>query len=246
MNLGDQIVGAGAIFVGAAAGGGLAGVAPIDLTAPEEKLVRPLYDNRLVDKEGRGRWAYDVIRNSARYCPYCTFGEVYEVDHFLPKMDYRELNICPANLVPICHACNHIKLAEQPQAADRYLLHPYFDALPAIRWLFAELGYEAGGPVLHYRVALDAEIYGNLAGRLAYHFGALELNRRFRERASRVLVEIESDLAEKSALLGSQGMADHFRSESDRHFGRHGNSLEAAGYLAAAESEPFCAGNLQN
>lgn len=244
--LGDRITAAGVAYAGSAAAGGLAALAPIALTAPEDKLVRALYDKRLVDTAGTGRWAYDKIRNSARYCPYCTFGEVYEVDHFLHKAAYRELNVCPANLVPICHACNHIKLVEQPLDAAHYLLHPYFDVLPAIRWLFADLVFEAGGPVLRYRVELDIAVHGNLAGRLGYHFSTLELDRRFQERASRLLVEIESDLADKFALLGSAGMAAHFNGESDRHFARHGNSLEAAGYRAAAENDAFCAGQFKN
>lgn len=119
----------------------------------------------------------------------------------MAKTDYREINICPANLLPICHPCNHIKLAGPPEAADRYLLHPYFDTLPNIRWLFADLDFESGGPVLTYRVLLDVEVYGNLAGRLSYHFEKLQLDRRFQERASKVLVEIESDMADKFELL---------------------------------------------
>ncbi|PPJ46735.1 HNH endonuclease [Rhizobium sp. KAs_5_22] len=244
--LGDRVAAAGVAYVDAATVGGLAALAPIALADPEDKLVRALYDKRLVDAAGTGRWAYDKIRNSARYCPYCTFGEVYEVDHFLHKAAYRELNVCPANLVPICHACNHIKLVDQPHDSAHYLLHPYFDVLPAVRWLFADLIFEAGGPVLRYRVELDAALHGNLASRLAYHFATLELDRRFQERASRLLVEIESDLADNFALLGSAGMAAHFNGESDRHFSRHGNSLEAAGYRAAAENYAFCAGQFQN
>lgn len=242
----DTIVAAGVTFSGAAAAQQLFGLGPIALTQNEDGVVRSMYDYRLVDKNGNGRWAYDRIKNAARYCPYCTFGEVYEVDHFLAKTDYREINICPANLLPICHPCNHIKLARPPEAADRYLLHPYFDTLPNIRWLFADLGFESGGPVLTYHVLLDVGVYGNLAGRLDYHFDKLQLNRRFQERASKVLVEIQSDMADKFEILGAAGMAEHFKSESERHFLRHGNSLEAAGYLAAATNPEYCAGQFLN
>lgn len=242
----DRIVAAGVAFSGAAAAQQLFDLDPIALTPAEDSLVRPMYDYRLVQKEGNGRWAYDRIKNAARYCPYCTFGEVYEVDHFLAKTDYREVNICPANLLPICHPCNHIKLASPPEAADRYLLHPYFDNLPNIRWLFADLSFDSGGPVLTFRVLLDAEVYGNLAGRLSYHFEKLQLDRRFQERASKVLVEIESDMADKFETLGAGGMAEHFQSEAERHFLRHGNSLESAGYFAAAANPEYCAGHLIN
>nr|WP_200985160.1 HNH endonuclease signature motif containing protein [Rhizobium rhizogenes]QCL10065.1 HNH endonuclease family protein [Rhizobium rhizogenes] len=246
VGLGDRIQAAGAAFTQAVGDGNLAGMAPIELNDHEDGLVRNLYDSRLVDKDGCGRWAYDKIRNSARFCPYCTFGEVYEVDHFLPKSSFRELNICPTNLVPICHPCNHIKRSELPQQPDAYFLNPYFDLLPSIRWLFADLSFESGGPVLDFRVELDPALYGNLAGRLSYHFKALALDRRFRNRAANVLVEIESDLADKFEELGAVGMREHFQSESDRHFDRHGNSLEAAAYQATAVNEDFCGGRLKN
>lgn len=243
---GDRIEASGTTFAAAAAAGGLAELDPIVLSESEDRLIRQLYDSRLVSKEGRGRWAYDKIRTSAKYCPYCTFGEVYEVDHFMPKLGFRELNICPTNLIPICHPCNHIKLSDPPEAADRYLLHPYYDRLPNIRWLFADLGVEAGGPVLRYRVALDPGVHGDLAGRLAYHFRKLELDRRFQERSAKVLIEIEADLTDLVETLGAVGMQEHFSSEAARHFSRHGNSLESAAYLAASLNADFCAGEFRS
>ena len=139
--LGDRIEAAGRAFVDAAVAKQVFALLPIQLTVDQNTLVSQVYDLRLVSKQGRGRWAYDIVKNSARTCPYCTFGEVYEIDHYLAKTNYRELNVCPANLVPICHACNHIKQDGLPAAADRYLLHPYFDVFPDIRWLYADLEF---------------------------------------------------------------------------------------------------------
>lgn len=244
--LSDPVVAAGAGFAVAAEAHEIHGVQPMAFVNGEGALVRSMYRMRLVDKDGRGRWAYDKIKNSARFCPYCSFGEIYEVDHFLSKTDYPELSICPSNLVPICHPCNHIKHDASPEAADRYLLHPYFDSLPNIRWLFSDLEYAANGPILRFRVELDLAEYGNLAGRLSYHFETLGLDRRFQERAAQILVEIENDLTDHFEGLGAEGLAAHFSSESNRHFRNHGNCLEAAAYLAASESAEFCAGRYRN
>jgi hypothetical protein len=46
--------------------------------------------------------------------------------------------------------------------------------------------------------------------------------------------------------LGQAGIADHFRNEADRHFHRHGNSLEAAAYLSASNNADFCSGQYRN
>lgn len=244
--LGDRIEDAGVRYSEAASVGSLAAFFPIALPPHEESLVASLYEKRLLSKAGSGRWAYEKLKSSARHCPFCTFGEVYELDHFLNKATFRELNICPTNLVPICHVCNHIKGTVRPEGPDRYLLHPYFDLLPNIRWLFADMVREAEGPVLTYRIELDTATYGSLARRLKYHFEKLELSRRFSERSANVLVEIESELVEKLELLGAEGVSAHLESEAHRYFRNHGNCLEAAGYMAAASNQEFCSGHMRS
>jgi len=39
---------------------------------------------------------------STQTCPYCGFGEVRDLDHYLPRDTYRELAIYPRHLVPSC------------------------------------------------------------------------------------------------------------------------------------------------
>lgn len=241
-----RIVQAGREYVQAMEGPGAYAVAQLAMSEEEAKLARKLYDYRLVSTTGACRSTYCDIRGSASFCPYCEYGEVYEVDHFLPKDDFPELNILPVNLVPICHACNHIKLVERPTTARDALLHPYYDRLPSdVRWLFAAMSFNANGPVLSYRVDLDAAC-GAIAGRLTYHFRELELGRRYRERSSKVLVEIESDLEGLFELLGPAGLKAHFEGVSAKKFADHGNVLEGAAYAAAAENDPFCQGHYRS
>jgi hypothetical protein len=244
--LGAKIVEAGLNFVAAAQAANVSTVTPVNFTEAESALVKPLYEHRLVSKRGVGRWAYDKIRNSSPRCPYCSFGEVYEVDHFLSKSDFPELNICPSNLVPICHPCNHIKLDRRPATAHECLLHPYFDVLPNLRWLFAELQFSDNGPKFSYRVFLNPGEHPILAERLRFHFETFQLSRRFREQAALTLVDIENDLADLFPSLGPQGLKAHLESESKRHLQRHGNCLESAAYLAASENADFCNGRYSN
>ena len=246
MALEDRVVQAGVDYREALKGPGAHLVAPMQLTREEDALIRKLYDSRLVSKTGVCRMIYTHIRGSTAFCPYCEYGEVYEVDHYLPKDDFPELNIFPANLVPICHVCNHIKLVSRPENASDAFLHPYFDVLPRdVRWLFATLSKTANGPVLVYRVDLNPS-HGVVGGRLTYHFKELELGRRFRERSSKVLVEIESDLEGLFDVLGPEGLKAHFIGVAEKKFFDHGNVLEAAAYAAAAENEPYCQGQYRS
>ncbi len=240
-----RVVAAGAAYGAAAAGRRLDAVGSMAMVEGERSLMRRVYDLRMSQQSGSGRAAYEELRSSAPLCPYCGYGEVCELDHFLPKTTFSELNVLPINLVPVCHACNHIKHEQPPEAEDRYFLHPYFDVLPNVRWLFATLNVESGGPVLSYRVALGAE-HGALAARLSYHFQRLQLDRRFRTMAATMLVELEAEISEHLGVLNAQEMSEHFGALGQTSFQRHGNVLETAAYFAASESAQYCSGSYRN
>jgi hypothetical protein len=240
-----RVVAAGAAYHAAAAGKRLDTIGPMVMVEGERGLMREVYDRRMSHQQGSGRSAYDELRSSTPLCPYCGIGEIYELDHFLPKKRFCELNVLPINLIPVCHPCNHIKLETPPLAEDQYFLHPYFDALPNTRWLFATLSMESGGPVLTYRVALGAE-HGALATRLGYHFRQLELDRRFRTMAATVLVELEAEISDHLGVLNAAETAQHFRELGELSFRRHGNSLETAAYFAASESNEYCSGSYKS
>lgn len=217
------------------------------LVLPDDaaSLVDKLYEARLRSKSGVSRWAYDALLGGSPICPYCGFGEVYQLDHFLSQKDYPELNICPVNLVPSCGRCNLLKLDIPPKSADEYLIHPYFDTLPSFQWLFATLDFSSGGPVLEYRVVLPGG-HEAIALRLKHQFDLLKLGKRFRDRSAVVLMEIQAMLSAHAQLLGPEGMAEHFRGEGERMHGLHGNCIESAAYFGAAENEVYCAGLIAN
>ncbi|MFT4121937.1 hypothetical protein [Bradyrhizobium sp.] len=217
------------------------------MTTSERSGMRDLYDRRMAARTGTGRYAYEEIHSSSDYCPYCSFGEVYELDHFLPKETFHELNVFPQNLLPICHPCNHLKRQKRPAGPNESFLHPYFDRLPEnIRWLFAELEIRDGGPILTYFVSLDEEKYGGLSGKLIYHFRELGLEKRFRRQAAAVLVELESEVTQLALDLRSKQVAAHLLNRAQQFGTRNLNSLETAAYYAAAASEVYCNGNFCN
>ncbi len=61
-------------------------------------------------------------------CPACgEAGAPQTLDHYLPKGRYPEFSIEPANLFPMCDACQGAKKEKTGDAAGRYFIHPYFD-----------------------------------------------------------------------------------------------------------------------
>lgn len=224
--------------------GNLSQVVPLVLPEGEKELLRGLYSRNLL--RGSERWVYDKIWNSAKRCPYCLFGEKYELDHFLPKSDFAEFAVLPQNLVPICHPCNHKKREKKPIDESSYFIHPYFDKLPDIRWLFSDIYLADNGPMARFWVNLDIDIYGNLARRLRYHFDELELSRRFSDHAATILKEMEDVLDQYLATRGPAVVAAHFGDEGERLFRVHGNCIEAAVFQAASLNYNYCAGGYRN
>lgn len=243
----DDMIQAGVKYDAAMRAGKPHTIKAMDLSPDVRELVSGLYDKRLVDKNGVCRETYKKIRNSASHCPYCEWGEIYEVDHFLPQASYPDLNIYPKNLVPICHPCNNLKLASVPESTTGYFfLHPYFDELPQVRWLFARMEFQSDGPVLIYRISMDENVYGSQAGRLAYHFKTLHLSDRLRVRSSKVLTELQQIAEQMLPVIGVDGLANHFKDEGNKIFNMHRNTLEAAAYTAAGDCAEFCNGRFRN
>jgi hypothetical protein len=247
LGMADRVVAAGAAYNAAAQAEALHDVRTMQMSDRERTLISPLYDRRLVQTKGAGRAAYDEIHSSADYCPYCGFGEIYEIDHFLPKQLFSDLNVLPTNLVPICHPCNHLKRQKTPVNPRDHFIHPYFDELPIdVRWLQAELMVQQGGPVLTFRVELNENVHGIVADRLRYHFRELRLEQRFRRQAASILNEIEAEVTQRAHSLDARQLAAHLKDRADQLASRWLNALDTAAYYAAAASPAYCGGSFRN
>ena len=70
-------------------------------------------------------------------CPACGEpGRPNTLDHYLPKGRFPHFSLTPANLFPMCDACQGKKLEKTGDVAQpRYFLHPYFDAFTSAQIL---------------------------------------------------------------------------------------------------------------
>jgi len=178
---------------------------------------------------------------SAVSCPYCGFGEVRDLDHYLPKADYGELAIYPKNLIPSCSPCNNAKRRIVPGAAPAHgagLIHPYFEPLPDTEFLLAEVTFV--GAVLDVTFRIDAVQVPAVAAQLQFQLDRLKLNQRYRKQINKFLSE------QRTAILMFYEMGPALLSEYlcrsavalGRSFGR--NDWRPALVRALAENAEFC------
>lgn len=122
----------------------------------------------------RGRLLAAVIE-----CPLCGFEAATTLDHYLPKDEYRALAIYARNLVPCCQPCNRAKGTLAPVAGEG-MIHAYFQFIPDVTFLVADVHYDAGALVTTFRID-DTHLPANLVERLEFQLARLKLNTRYIE-----------------------------------------------------------------
>lgn len=136
------------------------------------------------DKTQKGRKLYSLrerIFKGVKYCPLCGIDPPVELDHFLPRSEFKPLAIYSRNLVPVCHACNLIKLAGFGEQDDDELsfLHAYFDVFPDIQFLEANIDISDGGLVTCFAADPNVLLPKGFASRLDGQISSLRLNERY-------------------------------------------------------------------
>lgn len=141
-------------------------------------------------------------------CPACgEAGVPQTLDHYLPKGKYPEFSIEPANLFPMCDACQSAKKEKTGTVAGRYFIHPYFDTFsrPQIVNLSITPPYESPGFLLAPHPELtDVEVV--LVGT---HLRELDIHERyvvfFRNEHRRLLRNVSRMRANGQDVIQSLG-----------------------------------------
>ncbi len=203
-----------------------------------------LYSTYMVGDKSAGRAYYDQLfaLPPNGKCPYCWFGHVSTLDHFLAKARYPAFAVLPANLVPSCTDCNKGKGASVLIEAKQ-IPHPYF-AEPAIEtdaWLYATVVANKTATV-EYSVIIPKAWSGDLGRRVLNYFRDLGLAERF-------AIEAASEIASFSGMLNElpspelRKIVVSAMAKSERQ--QRTNSWRAALYEALAASDWFlCDGYL--
>ena len=153
----------------------------LPLPASLRKAIHAAYD-----KTQNGRILQSVrelVFTNVELCPVCGIDPATELDHHLPRSTFKPLAIHSRNLVPMCHLCNHAKLAGFDVDGGGFL-HPYYDLLPDLDFLQATIGLGGGALVVSFAIDLAAALPGGYAERLSGQMQALSLEERYQQEVN--------------------------------------------------------------
>jgi hypothetical protein len=200
-----------------------------------------LYSMHMVGDKTAGRAYYDrlITLPPNGKCPYCWFGQVSTLDHFLAKSRYPAFAVLPANLVPSCSDCNKGKGSSVLVEAEQ-IPHPYFAeaAIETDAWLFAEIA--ATSPATAgFSVRIPNGWPPDLGLRVRNYFRDLQLAKRFAIEAASEIVSVGDMFKELSSPEMRRTVVAATAKSERQH---RTNSWRAALYEALAASAWFIGG----
>ena len=200
-----------------------------------------LYTKQMVPQSKPARKIYDELRSSAPYnkCPFCGFGQVNTLDHYLPKAKYPLYSVFPENLIPSCSVCNHGKSTSSAQSKEEQCLHTYFEELFFFQdqWIFAKLEeekveYYVDPPNCWDKISVK---------RATKHFEEFGLAERYSIEAGEELANIK-DIVPRLFEDNFQAIKEYLIECANSSYSRHPNSWKTSLYQALAQSDWYCKG----
>lgn len=193
-----------------------------------------LYKKGLIGSQ-QGRPYYDQILAIAPLgkCPYCQFGHVETLDHFLPKARYPSLAVVPDNLVPACKSCNSGKGSSIVSERNE-LSHPYFEdeRIESEKWLHAEVS-QTNPVTLKFFVKCPTSWPIDLERRVSNYFYDFNLAKRYSVEAASELVSISAYISE---LVSPTLRMEHLHRVARQEEKLSKNGWKTALYQALAHS----------
>ncbi len=202
-----------------------------------------LYEQKLVSAKAPGRRFYDRLKMASPNgkCPLCGRGNVYSLDHHLPKTRFADLAITPANLLPSCQDCNKTKTQAVPGLAAEETLHPYFDDVESAVWLMARV-IEVSPAALFFYPAPPNVWSTTLQRRVKHHFRVFKLRKAYASDGAQLIGNIRGHLVRSVSKQGPAGIQSYLRDQAESFREVRTNSWEAAAYTALSENDWFCNG----
>lgn len=224
--------------------GALVDLAPEDPVDVDPAELSDLYGHVLV--KGGERPLYLRLRGASRFnrCPMCGQRDVKTLDHYLAKDHYPELAVFPANLVPCCFECNHVKLTYRAEERDKQLFHPYFDDWSEFRLVRATINVGAR-VTTSFAIRNPHGVDEELIARARNHFSELELATLYEQHSAIELVERKPIFQSTFASDGPDGLREELAFEARSRRRANINSWQSALYRALSRSDDFCAGGFE-
>jgi hypothetical protein len=205
----------------------------------KEELNR-LYEYQI--KEGRpGRDIYNrLLVTPNRRCPFCSVGTVKNLDHFIPKAHFPIFSVTTSNLVPSCRDCNMDKNSDFSTDIRKQTLHPYFDNVSDVQWLYAEIVDNSFPVVVNYFVDTSLIKSSALASKVVAHFEEYDLANIFIDLASVRVNEIHDNCKKRFQEGGANSLKKFLGEAKNSEEKVFKNSWSVAMYGALLDSNWFC------
>lgn len=157
----------------------------------------------LYDKTQQGGALYYIRRelfSNIDYCPMCGISVPSQLDHQMPREDFRSLSVCRMNLVPTCSICNNKKRKGNPSN----FIHPYY-AQAIMNLPFFEIEIHSS-PITHrmsWKFSINKDIIHdrNLVSKIESQVAVIKLFRRLYRETNIMLSDIlNADITSQEQL----------------------------------------------
>lgn len=215
-------------------------------TSLSKSELSSLYSSYMVPKTKPARkLIYDqLIVTANERCPFCGgIGRVRSLDHYLPKANFPEFSVFPANLVPACKECNEDKSNTVAQNIGDQVLHPYFDQphFFEVQWVHGEI-CEGDVVICNYHASAPEDWSLTDQQRVVRHFQDYKLAERYRLQAAEEISSIINLRSRSLSKLSHEDFRDYLRdSANDENL--FINHWRRVLYRALSDSEWFCSEN---
>jgi len=119
-----------------------------DLYSRERPFISRLWEEVTKSNEGK-----TII------CPICEAKPVIELDHYVPREVMPEYSVHVLNLIPLCHECNHTKLAKWLNAdGKRIFFNAYFDKVPQVSIIMAAISSIGGNEYPSVKIVVNDDV----------------------------------------------------------------------------------------
>lgn len=183
------------------------------LTLSKRNALYNLYDK--TQQGGKLSYIRTSLMSLVDYCPMCGIAPPSQLDHQMPKEDFRSLSVCRLNLVPTCGVCNNKKRKGDPSD----FVHAYYNhELRNIPFFEIEIHSSPATRRMSWKFRINRRIIGNdaLADKVEHQIGVIKLFRRLYRETNILLSDI------LSTTITTQVQLDTILSYEYRKYERYG------------------------
>ena len=152
----------------------------------QNKLYK-MYDQKTYEKQGL-YYIREELFKLADICPMCGIGEPSQLDHQLPRSDYKSLSLCRLNLVPVCSVCNNKKRDKD----SVMFIHPYYQDFPNDKiFLVANIHINEKKHIISWKYEFDVRgMDDNLREKIRYQTSVIKFLRRIQKASNSFILEM--------------------------------------------------------